>query len=111
MKTALIHHPIYEKHDTGPGHPETPLRYEVIINALRAEESLWTNLLEIKPEPVARGIIQGAHTPQHFKIVEDAFSKGFDRLDTDTAISVRSFDVSLYAAGGACAAVDAVMQG
>ena len=110
MKTALIHHPIYEKHDTGPGHPEMPVRYDVIMNALKSDAELWSNLIEIKPDPVTKGIIQAAHTPQHFKIVEDAFAEGYDRLDADTTISMESFDASLYAAGGVCAGVDTVMQ-
>ena len=36
MKTALIHHPIYLKHNTGIGHPETAMRYEVVMDALDA---------------------------------------------------------------------------
>lgn len=111
MVTALIHHPIYEKHDTGPGHPETPLRYETIINALKADKKLWQSLVEVTPEKASKGLIQAAHTPQHFKQVERAFEEGFDRLDADTVISMKSFDASLFAAGGACAGVDAVMQG
>ena len=111
MKTAIIHHPIYEKHDTGPGHPETPLRYEIIINALKSDESLWNSLAEITPEQASKGLIQAAHTPKHFKTVEHAFGDGLDRLDADTVISMKSFDASLFAAGGACAGVDAVMRG
>ena len=111
MTTAIIHHPIYEKHDTGPGHPETPLRYEIIVNALRAEKDLWDSLAQITPDQASKGMIQAAHTPQHYKMVERAFSEGFDRLDADTVISMESFDASLFAAGGACAGVDAVMQG
>src|SRR5689334_2199193 len=110
MKTALIHHSIYEKHETGPGHPETPLRYEVIINALRSYGELWDRLVEIKPDAATKGVIQAVHTPQHFKLVEEAFAEGFDRLDADTMVSPKSFDASLYAAGGAIAGVDAVMQ-
>jgi Deacetylases, including yeast histone deacetylase and acetoin utilization protein len=111
MKTAIIHHPIYQKHNTGPGHPETPMRYEVVMNALRADRSLWNSLIEITPEKASKGLIQAAHTPQHFKMVEQAFEEGYDHLDTDTAISMQSFDASLFAAGGACRAVDAVMSG
>src|ERR1051325_1177949 len=111
MKTAIIHHPIYENHDTGPGHPETPLRYEIIINALKSEGALWNSLVPITPEQASKGMIQAAHTPQHFKMVEQAFGEGFDRLDADTVISMKSFDASLFAAGGVCAGVDAVMQG
>ncbi|HEX8249573.1 MAG TPA: histone deacetylase [Pyrinomonadaceae bacterium] len=111
MQTAIVHHPIYQKHDTGFGHPETPKRYEVVINALKNDKVLWENLNEIPAEPVSKGIIQAAHTPQHFKRVEGAFANGVEMLDADTAISMHSFDASLYGAGGACRAVDAVMSG
>ena len=111
MKTAIIHHPVYQKHDTGFGHPETPRRYEVVMNALKSDADLWNNLLEITPEPVSKGIIQAAHTPQHFKRVENAFAEGLEMLDADTVISMQSFDAALYGAGGVCRAVDAVMTG
>jgi acetoin utilization deacetylase AcuC-like enzyme len=111
MKTALIHHPIYEKHNTGIGHPETPLRYNVVMKALRGDKKLWENLNEITPEKASKGLIQAAHTPQHFKLVESAFAEGLDRLDADTTISMQSFDASLFAAGGAVSGVDAVMTG
>src|SRR5215204_1327725 len=111
MRTAIVHHPIYEKHDTGPGHPELPERYRVVIDALKADELLWNSLVEITPEKAAQGIVQAAHTKDHFKRVEEAFANGLDRLDMDTTISMQSFDASLYAAGGAITAVDAVMQG
>ncbi len=111
MKTALIHHPIYEKHDTGPGHPETPLRYTAVMDALRKDETFYSSLIEITPEKASKGLIQAAHTPQHFKRVEGAFEHGQDRLDADTMISMKSFEAGLFAAGGAIAGVDAVMQG
>lgn len=111
MKTAIIHHPIYQKHDTGPGHPETPRRYEVVMNALKKDRSFWESLTEITPEKASKGLIQAAHTPQHFKRVEHAFAEGAEMLDADTIVSMQSFDAALYGAGGACRAVDAVMTG
>ena len=110
MQTALVHHPIYQKHDTGFGHPETPKRYEIIIETLKSDANLWANLMEITPEKVSQGIIQAAHTPQHFKKVEHAFEEGFEMLDADTVISMQSFEASLFAAGGVCRAVDAVLN-
>ena len=50
MATALIHHPIYEKHNTGFGHPETPERYRVVIDALKNEGDVWKELFEITSE-------------------------------------------------------------
>ena len=111
MKAALIHHPIFEKHNTGIGHPETPLRFDVVMKTLRGDKKLWENLNEITPEKASKGLIQAAHTPQHFKLVESAFAEGLDRLDADTTISMQSFDASLFAAGGAVSGVDAVMTG
>lgn len=111
MKTALIHHPIYQKHETGIGHPETPQRYTAVMDALRGDLALWESLIEITPEKASKGLIQAVHSAQHFKRVEGAFENGLDRLDADTTVSMQSFDASLFAAGGACAAVDAVMQG
>lgn len=111
MKTALIHHPIYQIHQTGEGHPETPKRYEVVVNALQNDKDLWESLEIVKPEKVSQGLIQAAHTKEHFKRVESAFENGLDRLDMDTTISMQSFDAALYAAGGVCKAVDLVMSG
>lgn len=68
-------------------------------------------LNEITAEPASRGALQAAHTKEHFKRVESAFSNGLDRLDADTVISMKSFDAAMLAAGGACTAVDAVMRG
>ena len=111
MKTALIHHPIYQKHDTGIGHPETARRYEVVMNALENDKKLWESLDVSQAEPAAKGLILAAHTKDHFKRVEDAFANGVENLDADTIISMHSFDAARAAAGGACRAVDLVMSG
>ena len=111
MTTGLIHHPIYEKHDTGFGHPETPARYRVVIDAIKNDEKLLQKLVEITPEKAQQGIVQAAHAKEHFRRVENAFADGVDRLDADTVISMKSFDAAMFAAGGAVTAVDALMQG
>lgn len=111
MKTAFVHHPIYEKHDTGPGHPETAARYRVIMDSVSGDAALWDQLAEITPEKASQGLIQAAHTREHFRRVESAIENGEGMLDADTVVSMRSFDAALFAAGGACRAVDAVMNG
>ena len=111
MKTALIHHPIYEKHDTGPGHPEMPKRYRVVIDTIKSDEQLMGELVEITPEKASQGFVQAVHTKEHYKRVAEAFENGLDQLDMDTTISMQSFDASLFAAGGAITAVDNVMEG
>ena len=81
------------------------------MDALQGDEKLWEALKEITPEKASQGLIQAAHTKEHFKRVEGAFANGLERLDADTVISMKSFDAAMLAAGGAIAAVDAVMQG
>ncbi len=111
MTTAIIHHPIFEKHDTGPGHPETAERYRAVIRALKGDEQLWGSLAEITPQKASQGSVLADHSRDNFKRSEGAFAHGLQRLDADTMISMKSFDASLYAAGGAIAAVDAVLSG
>ncbi len=111
MTTAIIHHPVFEQHDTGEGHPERPERYAVVIEALRADEELWPRLKEVEATPAPRGDVQACHTPQHFKHVERAVSEGLGYLDADTIVSMHSLEAALRAAGGACRAVDMVMGG
>ncbi|HEX5706545.1 MAG TPA: histone deacetylase [Pyrinomonadaceae bacterium] len=111
MKTAVIHHPVYEEHDTGPGHPETPARYAVVMEALRGDAELWSGLLEIEAPRAPRGEVQACHTPQHFKRIERAVAEGLGYLDADTIISMDSLEAALRGAGAGIRAVDAVMSG
>jgi acetoin utilization deacetylase AcuC-like enzyme len=78
--------------------------------AMRSSSKFWNSLVEIEAKPVSRGIVQACHTKNHFEHVEKAFEYGETRLDADTIVSMHSFDAALYAAGGACRAVDAVMS-
>jgi hypothetical protein len=32
--TALLADPIYKLHDTGPGHPEQPARFDAVLGAI-----------------------------------------------------------------------------
>jgi acetoin utilization deacetylase AcuC-like enzyme len=111
MKTAIVHHKVYEEHDTGDFHPERPERYAAVMRALREDAGLWPRLLEVEAPAATRTVIQSAHTAQLFKRVEHAISEGLQHLDADTVVSLRSLDAAMHAAGGACRAVDLVMNG
>ena len=111
MTTAIVHHPIFQKHDTGPGHPETASRYSVVMNALRSDQHLWSRLVEIEAREAARGEVQACHTPGLYKRVERVVSDGLGYLDADTAVSMHSLDAALHGAGAACQAIEAVMAG
>src|SRR5256886_9381570 len=111
MPTAIVHHPVFEKHDTGPHHPETPERYRVTIDALRADHELWSNAIEIEADEARRSDIQACHTPQHFKHVEAAVREGRGYLDADTLVSGESLEAAMRGAGAACRAIDAIVEG
>jgi acetoin utilization deacetylase AcuC-like enzyme len=111
MATGIIHHPIFREHDTGPGHPETPSRYQVVMDALRGDAALWSSLVEVQAREAARGDIQAAHSPQLYKQVERVVSEGIGYLDADTIVSMRSFDAARHAAGAPCQAIDLIMKG
>ncbi|HET7286780.1 MAG TPA: histone deacetylase [Pyrinomonadaceae bacterium] len=111
MTTAIIHHPIFKEHDTGPGHPETPSRYNVVMEALRGDDALWSRLREVQATEAPRGDIQAAHSPQLYKLIERVVSEGTAYLDADTVVSMRSLDAAKYAAGAPCQAVDLIMSG
>ena len=111
MSTAIIHHPVFLEHDTGYGHPETPSRYSVVMNALRNDNNLWSELHEVQAREAPRGDIQAAHSPQLYKLVERAVAEGVGYLDADTAVSMRSLDAARHAAGAPCQAVDLIMSG
>lgn len=111
MTTAIVHHPVFEKHDTGPGHPERAERYAVVMEALRGDAELWSTVVEIEADQAKRTEIQACHTPQHFKRVERVVNEGTGYLDSDTTVSVHSLEAALRGAGAACRAIDAVMQG
>jgi hypothetical protein len=111
MTTAIVHHPVFRDHDTGPNHPESPSRYSVVMDALRADQKLWPTLLEVQAKEAPRGDIQACHTPQLYKTIERVVSEGTAYLDGDTVVSMRSLDAARYAAGAPCQAIDLMMTG
>src|SRR6266567_1213948 len=111
MTTALIHHPVFLEHDTGSGHPESASRYSTVMAALRSDKDFWGRILEVQAREAPRGEIQACHTPQLYKNVERAVSEGLGYLDADTAVSMHSMEAAVHGAGGACQAIDVVMQG
>jgi acetoin utilization deacetylase AcuC-like enzyme len=81
------------------------------MEALRGDETLWPELLELQASTASRGAVQACHTPQHYKTIERVVSEGAGYLDSDTIVSMRSMDAALAAAGGVCRAVDALLKG
>ncbi len=109
-QTALISHPDYRKHVTGPGHPERPERLTAILRGIDAS-GLGPTLRWITPEPLTREQITDVHTVDYLDRLEALARAGGGLLEPDTVVSPASVEVAYLAAGGAAAAVSTVLDG
>jgi acetoin utilization deacetylase AcuC-like enzyme len=111
MSTALFTHPACLAHDAGAWHPECPDRLRSVLRALEhpdfvpllresAPEATVEQLTRVHPLNYVQAIL--AIRPPPGELVQ---------LDGDTAMNAGSAEAALRAAGGAVAAVDAVMEG
>jgi acetoin utilization deacetylase AcuC-like enzyme len=108
--TALLADELFKDHHTGASHPERPERYDAVMQRLAAAEFFGT-LTKISPRKAVEEEIALCHKPDYFRTVQRDVASGAQALSTgDTAISERSLDVALEAAGGVLNAVDAVMR-
>lgn len=106
-KTGIIYHPDYLKHYTGQ-HPERKERLLSILAHLK--ETGMIELLElIEPGHAELEEIQYIHTPEYIEKAR-RYAEREIQLDMDTVMCKDSFNVALLAAGGAIAAVDAVLD-
>ncbi len=110
-KTGLVYDEIYLKHQTTPGHPESPERLTAIVNRLKSS-GLYAKLLSLEPRAAAERWLQTIHTPEYIARARRKCENAEGYLDSgDVPISTDSYDAAVMAAGGVLAAVDAVMEG
>jgi acetoin utilization deacetylase AcuC-like enzyme len=108
--TALLADPISKLHDTGPGHPEQPLRFDAVLDAFE-HAGLTAGLARIQPRTATEDEIALCHDRRYIETARRDILSGAPELSTgDTAVSARSWDVALAAAGGILNAVDAVVE-
>ncbi len=107
MSTLFFTHPSSLEHDTGPGHPESAARLQAVLDALNGPD--FAQLLRRTAPLGLVEDIQRVHDADYVQRVFAAVpSEGYANLDADTVLSPGSGEAALYAAGGVCAAVDAV---
>jgi acetoin utilization deacetylase AcuC-like enzyme len=109
-KSVGVHYDsCYERHDTGPGHPESAARYRVLREAL---ERLPDEYVRVAGRRAQVSEILLAHEHYYHDLVYRDAETFADVLRTgDTAICEDSYDVALEATGAVLAAVDRVMRG
>jgi acetoin utilization deacetylase AcuC-like enzyme len=98
-RIGLVLDPVFERHDTGPGHPERPLR-AASIRARLLDSGLAARCVRVEPEEAADRLLAAVHDPEHVARVDAACASGETILDSmDTAICPESARVARLAAG------------
>ena len=109
MKTGLITSNTFEKHNTGPGHPEQIARVSVITKNFKRLNN--KNIIWKKPSIITDDIIKDAHDANYIDLVKNSFPiKGFSSLDGDTILSPGSKEATFDAAGSIISAIDGVQN-
>src|SRR5215216_539285 len=94
-RTGLVYSPDFQKHITGPGHPERPERMQAIIDALKAAP-VWPDLEQIEPVRATEEQILRCHSRAYFDTAKKDVASGASMLSTgDTNISKDSFEIAM----------------
>jgi acetoin utilization deacetylase AcuC-like enzyme len=110
MSTAIIYSEEYLRHETG-NHPERRERYQAAISGLIMDHELWPELLKVEPRAATDEELLRCHTARALRRIDEICQMEWGALDADTVVSRESGRVARLAAGGACRAVDLVVEG
>jgi len=107
--TGVVKHRIFIEHKTGPSHPESPRRLEVLYEMLK-DKDIAERLEILSPRKASREEIEYNHMPAYFDYVAKTEGLSSSSLDMDTQLSAKSFEAALYAAGGVLLGIDALIN-
>ncbi|TGM01371.1 histone deacetylase family protein [Leptospira jelokensis] len=111
MKTGISFHESFLDHKTGPGHPETHVRLESILEAisdLPSNSFLWNKSFQEAP----LSLISEIHDPNYVRLVAKVCEeKGSGYLDGDTVFSRNSFQAASLAVGAGVALAQDILDG
>ena len=107
--TLLYSAAAFLDHQTG-AHPERPLRLEATCAHL-AQTGLDRRCTRPQWASATKEQICRLHDAEYFEHLKQYAAAGGGRIEADTVVSERSFDVALLAAGAACDAVRRVVAG
>ena len=109
--TALLLDSVFERHDPGPGHPESVSRYKAITRVLE-ESNLPKKCKTVKLRKATDSEILGCHTAKYLDIIKsDIFDKKTELSTGDTSLSEKSLEVALFATGSVLESIDLVLKG
>jgi acetoin utilization deacetylase AcuC-like enzyme len=111
---SIIYSDEFLDHDTGIYHPEKAARLTAIVGALKQinwQSQLQWHLptpIEFREEVIT--LIKQVHNQDYIDIVRRISQRGGGRLDGDTPVSARSYDVALLAVAAWLDGVDRVLS-
>ena len=98
-RIGLVSDPVFESHDTGVGHPESPARTARIREVLN-ERGLAARCTPVPLVEADESLLLRVHEAAHIRRVEEACASGARLIDSmDTAIGRESARVARLAAG------------
>ncbi len=107
--TLLYHDPIFLAHQTGL-HPEHPRRLEAITRHLRAR-GLEARCARPTWDPATLARLELVHPAAYVQQLKKYAEQGGGRIEQDTVVCPRSYEVALWAAGAVADAVERVVGG
>lgn len=111
MPSGFAYDTRFLEHDTGAGHPERPARASAIMQHLEPLD-WFASLTPYAPRPAEREWVASVHADAYIRRAETSCSAGLPYLDSmDVAISKRSCEVALLAAGAPLTLADALVAG
>jgi len=111
MKTGIVYHDYYLKHEQSPTHPERRERLEYTMDQLREEGILEDPRIEIiNPRKATLEEILSVHTAGYIERLKN-MSKSGGVIDLDTSVPVGLYDGAILSAGGALTAAESVFNG
>jgi acetoin utilization deacetylase AcuC-like enzyme len=110
MKVGLLRDRLYLEHSNGDGHPERPERLAAVDDAV-ARAGFASSLTDFPARDATRAELGRIHEEAHIDRIAATEGERFRMLDADTGAGPDSYRAALRAAGGAMAAVDAVVSG
>jgi acetoin utilization deacetylase AcuC-like enzyme len=104
---SVFTHPSSLEHDTG-AHPERAERIRAVDRALSAVD--WLGWERVESPQVEQTVLEQIHPATYIDSIARFVEAGGGALDPDTIASPGTLTAALHAAGGAVAAVDAVLR-
>lgn len=106
QQLAIIEDTRYQEHQPGESHPENPNRLRVIHELIKQE---FNDLPHISPRLAVPDEIALIHDRLYIDRVAQTEGRAPSRLDPDTGVSARSYEIARLATGGLLEAVDTIL--